>query len=81
MSTAIRTAKIITDLSIRTLAAGQAHIDNHASGQIARLADDQIPAAWCTPPRPTWYSGPASAGLSCSTTARRTPGGTCARTA
>lgn len=37
----IRKTKQIGELSARTLAAGQAQIDNHGSGAIARLAEDQ----------------------------------------
>jgi hypothetical protein len=37
----IRAAQTIADLSARTLAAGQAHIDSHASGRIIRLAEEQ----------------------------------------
>jgi hypothetical protein len=37
----LEATKTIVDLSTRTLAAGQAHVDRHASGHIIRLAEEQ----------------------------------------
>ncbi len=34
-------AKLITEMSVRTLAAGQAQVDRHASGHIIRMAEEQ----------------------------------------
>jgi hypothetical protein len=41
VSAVINTAKTITELSARTLAAGQAQIDRHASGRILSMAEAQ----------------------------------------
>jgi hypothetical protein len=37
----IEATKTLADLSARTLAAGQAHVDSHASGKIINLAEEQ----------------------------------------
>jgi hypothetical protein len=37
----LRVASTITDLSARTLAAGQARVDEHASGKIIKIAEEQ----------------------------------------
>lgn len=41
MSNVIDTAKTIAELSARTIAAGQARIDQHASGHLSRMAEQQ----------------------------------------
>jgi hypothetical protein len=41
VSAVISKAQMLTELSVRTLAAGQAHVDRHASGHIIRLAEEQ----------------------------------------